>query len=231
MLQPELAAALGAERFLREIRIAARLQPPPHPAAASIRARRDGLLYYVMPYVEGESLRERLEREQQLPVDEALRIAARGGRARWPTPTPRRGPSRHQAGEHPPRRAARRSSPTSGSRARWTQPAGERLTETGLALGTPAYMSPEQATGDRGVDGRSDIYALGCVLYEMLAGEPPFTGPTAQAILARHSTRSGAESAYREAHRRRLGWNRRSCGHWPRCRQIATPLPPSLPRP
>ncbi len=153
VLHPELAAAVGPVRFLREIQFAARLDHA-HIVALHDSGEVDGLLYFVMPYVVGESLRDRLDREPQLPIAEALRraLVADFGIARAIT----------AAGD-------------------------ERITETGIALGTPTYMSPEQATEDGEVDGRSDVYALGCVVYEMLAGTPPFTGPNAQAILARHA--------------------------------------------
>ncbi len=139
-----------------------------------------------MPYVEGESLRDRLDREKQLPVDAAIRIAREVAGAL---------DYAHRHGvvhrdikpENILLSGGRRWWRTSASPRRSTRPAGEKLTETGLALGTPHYMSPEQASATRSLDGRSDIYALGCVLYEMLAGEPPFTGPSAQSVLARHA--------------------------------------------
>jgi serine/threonine-protein kinase len=184
VLRPELAAALGIERFLREIRIEARLQHP-HILPLYDSGAADGLLYYVMPYVEGESLRDRMRREKQLPVAEAVRIAREVAEAL---------DYAHKHGV-----VHRDIKPgnilLSGGQAvvadfgiaRAISVADqESLTASGLAVGTPEYMSPEQGTGDSDVDGRSDIYALGCVLYEMLGGEPPFTGRTAQNILARH---------------------------------------------
>jgi len=184
VLRPELAAALGSERFLREIRIEARLQHP-HILPLYDSGTADGLLYYVMPYVEGETLRERIRREKQLPVGEAVRIAQEVAEAL------------DYAHKHDV--VHRDIKPgnilLSGGQAvvadfgiarAITVADQESLTASGLAVGTPEYMSPEQGTGNSNVDGRSDIYALGCVLYEMLAGEPPFTGRTAQNILARH---------------------------------------------
>jgi eukaryotic-like serine/threonine-protein kinase len=184
VLRPELAAALGVERFLREIRIEARLQHP-HILPLYDSGTADGLLYYVMPYVEGETLRDRIRRDKQLPVGEAVRIAREIAEAL------------DYAHKHDV--VHRDIKPSnillSGGQAvvadfgiaRAISVADqEDLTASGLAVGTPEYMSPEQGTGDSNVDGRSDIYALGCVLYEMLGGEPPFTGRTAQNILARH---------------------------------------------
>lgn len=187
VLHPELGTALGDERFLREIQIAARLQHP-HILPLYDSGRCDDLLYYVMPFVEGESLGDRLRREHSLPIPDAIRIArevADGlGHA-------------HELGViHRDIKPA--NILLSGGHAviadfgiATALDAGmgrTRLTGTGQALGTPSYMSPEQAFGDTAVDGRTDIYGLGCVLYEMLAGQLPFTGPTAQAILLRHMT-------------------------------------------
>jgi tRNA A-37 threonylcarbamoyl transferase component Bud32 len=191
LLHPELAAALGSERFLREIEFAARLSHP-HILPLHDAGEASGRLFYTMSYVEGESLRHRLEREPQLPVDEALRILQAVAGAL---------DAAHRAGvvhrDIKPENILLANDPGGGPAhpmvadfgiARALTVAGsERLTETGLALGTPAYMSPEQGAASDRLDGRSDIYALGCVAYEMLAGAPPFTGPTAQAILARHA--------------------------------------------
>jgi eukaryotic-like serine/threonine-protein kinase len=183
VLHPDLAHALGPERFLREIEVAANLTHP-HILPLHDSGEAGGLLYYVMPYVEGESLRDRLTREIQLPVDEALQIAHEVADA--------------LAYAHGQGVIHRDIKPEnillSGGHALVAdfgiaralgQAGGERLTETGMALGTAAYMSPEQASGERQVDGRSDVYSLGCVLYEMLAGEPPYTGPSARAIMAK----------------------------------------------
>src|SRR6185503_6452682 len=186
VLHPALAQALGPERFLREIQIAARLQHA-HILPLFDSGTADGQPYYVMPYVEGESLRARLTRERQLELPEALRLAREVAAAL--------GHAHAQGIVHRDIKPENILLTREGSVlvadfgiARAAASAGgERLTETGLALGTPAYMSPEQAAGDDQLDGRSDLYALGCVLYEMLAGQPPFTGRTAQAILARHA--------------------------------------------
>ncbi|OLC06650.1 MAG: hypothetical protein AUH41_12325 [Gemmatimonadetes bacterium 13_1_40CM_66_11] len=177
--------ALGRERFLREIKLAASLQ---HPNILPVYDSGDagGTLYYIMPFVEGESLRDRLDREPQLPVDDALQIAREVAEA--------------LAYAHSHDVVHRDIKPEnimlSGGHAIVTDfgiaravsaAGGDKLTQTGLAIGTPAYMPPEQASGSGQVDRRSDIYSLACVLYETLAGQPPFTGPTAQAIMARHS--------------------------------------------
>src|SRR5438309_7785872 len=185
VLNPELAGALGPERFLREIEIAARLNHP-HILALIDSGESDGFLYYVMPYVEGESLRERLKREGQLPLEEALRIAREVASAL----------SHAHSHDVVHRDIKPENILISGGEAvvadfgiaRAIVAAGaEQLTDTGLAVGTPGYMSPEQATAEMQLDGRSDVYSLGCVLYEMLAGHPPFLGTTAQEILARHA--------------------------------------------
>jgi len=183
VLRPELAAIIGAERFLREIRTTANLQHP-HILPLHDSGEADGFLYYVMPYVEGESLRGRVERERQLPLDDALRIATDVAAAL------------HYAHQHgvihrdiKPENILLTSDSAVvadfGIARALTEAGAGRLTETGLSLGTPQYMSPEQATAERELDGRSDVYALGCVLYEMLVGEPPFTGPTTQSIIAK----------------------------------------------
>src|SRR3989441_208000 len=186
VLHAELAAALGAERFLREIEIAARLQHP-HILPLYDSGSAAGLLYYVMPFVEGESLRDRLTREKQLPLEDALRIATEVAGALAYA---------HSHGIVHSDIKPENIMLSAGSavvadfgiaRAVTAAGAGEHLTQTGTIIGTPAYMSPEQATGRADVDGRSDEYSLACVVYEMLVGEPPFTGPTAQAVLARHS--------------------------------------------
>ena len=185
VMRPELAETLGAERFLREVEIAARLSHP-HILPVYDSGSADGILYYVMPLVEGESLPARLAREKQLPVGEAVRLAREVAEALAYA---------HQHGfVHRDIKPA--NILLSGGHAlvadfgiaRAMSSDGRTITKTGLAIGTPHYMSPEQASGAHEVDGRTDIYALGCVLYEMLAGEPPFTGPTAQAIISRSIT-------------------------------------------
>jgi eukaryotic-like serine/threonine-protein kinase len=183
VLHPELAQTLGPERFQREVRTVARLQHP-HILTVHDSGESAGRLWFTMPYVEGESLRDRLRRVRQLPLDESLRIVTEAGRALEYA---------HQHGVvhrdiKPENILLTRDGDTLVADfgiARGLAGAEERLTETGLALGTPAYMSPEQAAGDRQLDARSDVYSLGAVLFEMLAGEPPFTGPTAQAIIAK----------------------------------------------
>jgi len=183
VLRPELAAALGPERFLREIRLTAQLQHP-HILTLLDSGERDGSLYYVMPYVEGESLRQRLRRTGPLAIDEALRIAgAIGGALDYA----------HERGVihrdvKPENIMLHQGEPMLadfGIAIAVAAARGERLTETGFSLGTPAYMSPEQSSAEPKLDGRSDQYSLACVVYEMLAGEPPYTGPTAQAIIAK----------------------------------------------
>ncbi|MDQ3244492.1 MAG: serine/threonine-protein kinase, partial [Gemmatimonadota bacterium] len=180
---PELAQALGPERFLREIEIAAQLS---HPRIVPLldSGSADGLLFYVMPFVEGESVRQRLVRERQLPVDDALEISRQAAAALAYAHS--RGVVHRDIKPENILLSGGETLVADFGIARAVEAAGaSRLTETGLAVGTPTYMSPEQAAGEMDVDGRSDIYSLGCVLYEMLAGEPPFTGPTAQAITAR----------------------------------------------
>ncbi len=185
VLRPELTAALGPERFLREVRITARLNHP-HILPLLDSGEADGFLFYVMPYVAGESLRDRLRREPQLPLADALAIGREVAEALDYA-------HRHDV-------VHRDIKPENillsdghalvadfGIARALTAAGGDRLTETGIAVGTPTYMSPEQASAAPRIDGRADIYALGCVLYEMLAGVPPFTGPNAQAVLARHS--------------------------------------------
>ncbi len=183
VLRPELAAALGPERFLREIKTTAQLNHP-HILPLLDSGAADGTLFYVMPYVEGESLRGRLEREKQLPLDDALQIVREVADALSYA---------HSQGvihrdikpENILLQGGHAVVADFGIARAVSAAGGTRLTETGLAIGTPAYMSPEQATGSEDVDGRSDLYSLGCVLYEMLSGETPYTGPTAQAILAK----------------------------------------------
>ncbi len=179
VLRPELAAALGPERFLREIEIAAKLHHP-HILALHDSGEVDGFLYYVMPYVDGESLRDRLNREKQLPVEDALQIAREVADALGSA-------HRHDVihrdikPENILLEEGHAVVADFGIARAIHAAGGEQLTETGLAVGTPAYMSPEQAMGSKELDGRSDLYSLGCVLYEMLAGQPPFTGAPSRA--------------------------------------------------
>ena len=183
VLHPELAASLGPERFRLEIETVARLQHP-HILAVHDSGETAGQLWFTMPFVEGESLRDRLRREQQLPLEVALRVATDAARALQYA---------HEHGViHRDVKPENLLLTKDGSTliadfgiARALSRGDDRLTETGISVGTPAYMSPEQAAGDRTLDARTDVYALGAVLYEMLAGEPPFTGPTAQAVIAK----------------------------------------------
>ena len=183
VLNPELGAVLGTERFLAEIKVTANLQ---HPNLLPLfdSGEAGGQLFYVMPYVEGESLRARLEREKQFPVDEAVRISVAVANAL---------DYAHGHGvihrdlkpENILLQAGQPMVADFGIALAVSRAGGQRITQTGLSLGTPQYMSPEQATGDRVIDGRSDIYSLAAVTYEMLTGEPPHIGNTAQAIIAR----------------------------------------------
>jgi serine/threonine-protein kinase len=188
VLRPELSSVIGGERFLQEIRVVARLQHP-HVLPLFDSGSADGLLFYVMPYVDGDSLRARLLREGQLGIEEALRIITQVASAL----------------DHAHRHGVvhRDIKPENilladghalvadfGIALAVSTAAGDRLTGTGVSLGTPQYMSPEQVTGDRRLDGRTDIYSMACVLYEMLAGVTPYTAPTAQAVLAKVMTES-----------------------------------------
>ena len=186
VLHPDLGAALGSERFLSEIRTTARLQHP-HILPLLDSGAAGGLLFYVMPYVASETLRSRLERERQLPLQDAIQIAREVADALG---------AAHALGivhrdikpENILLQAGHAVVADFGIALAVQQAGGPRLTQTGLSLGTPQYMSPEQAMGDRAVDARTDIYALGAVTYEMLTGEPPFTGATAQAVVAKVMT-------------------------------------------
>src|SRR5688500_8085156 len=192
VLRPELAAVVGAERFLAEIKTTANLQHP-HILPLFDSGQADGMLFYVMPYVDGESLRERLDRERQLPLEEAVRIATNVAEAL---------DYAHSRGVihrdiKPANILLQAGKPVVsdfGIALAVSVGGGGRLTETGLSLGTPHYMSPEQATGEMRVGAATDIYALGCVLYEMLVGEPPYTGSTPQAILGKIIAGDGASA-------------------------------------
>ena len=183
LLRPELSAVIGAERFLAEIKLTANLQHP-HILPLFDSGEADGCLFYVMPLIEGESLRERLAREKQLPVAEAVRISTEIASALDYA-------HRHQVihrdikPENILLHDGRALVADFGIALAASKAGGARMTETGMSLGTPHYMSPEQAMGEREINARSDVYALGAVLYEMLTGDPPFTGSTAQAIVAR----------------------------------------------
>jgi serine/threonine-protein kinase len=188
VLHPELAASLGPERFQREIRMAARLQHP-HILSVHDSGETGGRLWFTMPFIEGETLRDRLRRERELSVPDALRIAHEAASALEYA-------HRHDV-IHRDIKPENLLLTTDGEVlvadfgiARALGAVDRELTEPGMSIGTPSYMSPEQASGDGAIDARTDIYALASVVYEMLAGEPPFTGPTAQAIVARKFTES-----------------------------------------
>ncbi len=185
VLRPELAAVIGAARFLTEIKTTANLQHP-HILSLHDSGTVDGTVFYVMPFVEGESLRDRLNREKQLPIGDAVRIATEvAGALDY---------AHRHAVIHRDIKPENillhdgRALVADFGIALAATSADSRMTETGMSLGTPHYMSPEQAMGERNLDARTDVYALGCVLYEMLTGAPPFTGPTAQAIVAKVMT-------------------------------------------
>ncbi|MFV2006971.1 MAG: protein kinase [Longimicrobiales bacterium] len=186
VLKPELAAVVGAERFLAEIKTTANLQHP-HILPLFDSGEADSFLYFVMPCVEGESLRQKLDREHQLPVDEAVRIASDIAEALDYA-------HRHNVihrdikPENILLHDGRPMVADFGIAFAVNEGGGERLTKAGMAFGTPEYMSPEQASAEWAPDGRSDTYSLACVLYEMLAGEPPYTGPTALAVFAKRLT-------------------------------------------
>ena len=185
VLRPELSVSLGADRFLREIRVAGNLQHP-NILALYDSGETGGLLYYVMPFIEGESLRDRLDKEQQLPLPDALQIVREAADALQYA---------HERGivhrdikpENILLMGGHALVADFGIARAVSQAGGEKLTQTGMAIGTPHYMSPEQSLGSEHVDARSDVYSLGCVLYELLIGQPPFTGPNSMAIMARHS--------------------------------------------
>ena len=186
VLHPDLSTALGPERFQREIEIASSLT---HPNIVPLyeSGSAEGSLYYVMPFIEGETLRARLDREKQLPLEDAIRIACEiAGALDYA--------HRHGVIHRDVKPAnilledGHAVIADFGIARALSRATGEHtLTVTGVTLGTPSYMSPEQASAEREIDGRSDIYALGCVVYEMLAGQPPFTGPNPQAVMARHA--------------------------------------------
>ena len=209
VFKPELAAALGSERFLREVEITASLNhphilplldsgravgrsagpvvhPSPEQPIAPPPDYQTAFLYYVMPYVEGETLRERMKREGQLPIDDSLQIA-REIAAALTYAHSHDVIHRDVKPENVLLSAGEAVVADFGIARAISRAGGDDMTETGISVGTPVYMSPEQASGAREVDARSDLYSLGCVLYEMLSGEPPFSGSTPQAIMARHS--------------------------------------------
>src|SRR5258707_1046324 len=190
VLKPELAAVLGAERFVVEIKTTAALQHP-HILPLFDSGTADGFLYYVMPYIEGETLRTKLDRETQLGIEEAVRITREVADAL---------DYAHRHGvihrdikpENILLHDGRPMVADFGIALALSAAAGGRMTETGLSLGTPHYMSPEQATAEKELSNRSDIYSLGCVLYEMLTGNPPHTGASAQQIIMKIVTEEAA---------------------------------------
>ncbi|HEY7686464.1 MAG TPA: serine/threonine-protein kinase, partial [Gemmatimonadales bacterium] len=186
VLRPELAVTLGAERFLREIETAARLNHP-HILALHDSGNADDFLYYVMPYVEGDSLRGRLERERQLPLADALQIAREVADALSYAHS-HDVVHRDIKPENILFQAGHAVVSDFGIARAISTAGGDRLTGTRVSIGTPGYMSPEQSEPNAEIDGRSDTYSLACVLYEMLAGDPPFLGWSAQAIRARQLT-------------------------------------------
>jgi formylglycine-generating enzyme required for sulfatase activity len=201
VLRPELAAALGPDRFLREIKLTARLNHP-HILPLLDSGETNGLLYYVMPFVEGESLRDRLQRETRLDVADALNITRAAASAL---------DYAHRNGivhrdikpENILLHEGEAMVADFGIAVALRAAGGERLTGTGIAIGTPAYMSPEQGRGEHAIDARSDLYSLACVVYEMLAGQPPFVGPSLEAIIAqRHADPVPHLSAVWPAHDR-----------------------------
>jgi dipeptidyl aminopeptidase/acylaminoacyl peptidase len=191
VLRPELAAVIGAERFVGEIKVTANLQHP-HILPLHDSGEADGFLFYVMPYVEGETLRDRLEREKQLGIEEAIEIS-RSVAAALDYAHRHDVIHRDIKPENILLHDEQALVADFGIALAVTAAGGHRLTETGLSLGTPQYMSPEQAVGDREIDARTDIYSLGCVLYEMLAGDPPYMASTAQAIFAKVITEKTPE--------------------------------------
>ncbi len=190
VLRPELAAVIGAERFLQEIKVTANLQHP-NILALYDSGEADTFLYYVMPYIEGESLRDKLEREKQLAIEDAIEIT-RGVAAALDYAHRQGVIHRDIKPENILLHDGRPVVADFGIALAVSAAAGGRMTETGLSLGTPHYMSPEQATAEKDITNRSDVYSLGCVLYEMLAGDPPYTGSTAQAIVAKVITEKAA---------------------------------------
>lgn len=185
VLHPSIAASLGVDRFVREIEISARLTHP-HILMLIDSGEADGFLYYVMPFVDGESLRERISRESKLAIPDAVKITDQVASAL--TYAHERGVIHRDIKPENILLSGDQAVVADFGIARAVQVAGgEKLTETGIAVGTPTYMSPEQAFGESTIDGRSDVYALGCIVYEMVAGVVPFDGSTPQAILAKHA--------------------------------------------
>src|SRR5678816_431859 len=186
VLHPDLSSALGADRFLREIRLAARLNHP-HILPLFDSGEAEGFLYYVMPYVEGESLRDLMNREGRIPVDQACTIA-RSVAGALDYANRNKIVHRDIKPENIMINEGEAMVMDFGIAKAVTAASNDTLTQIGMVVGTPAYVSPEQAAGEIEIDGRSDQYSLGCVVYEMLSGERPFSGPTAQAVLTKRFT-------------------------------------------
>jgi serine/threonine-protein kinase len=219
VLKPELAAVIGAERFLNEIKVTANLQHP-HILPLHDSGEADSFLFYVMPYVEGETLRTKMDHDKQLGIEEALEITRSVAAALDYA-------HRHDVIHRdikPENILVHDGQPLVvdfGIALAVSQAGGTRLTETGLSIGTPHYMSPEQAMGDRELDARSDVYSLGAMLYEMLSGDPPYTGSTAQAIVAKVRRCTVT--------RCRRTWRGQSRSRSPSCRPTGSTRPPSSP--
>src|SRR5215211_3242488 len=188
VLHEDLGVAVGAERFRREIAIATSLTHP-HILTLYDSGEAAGLLFYVMPFIEGESLRQKIDREKQMPIDQALKITAEVASALGYAH--RKGIVHRDIKPENILLEDGHAIVADFGIARAVNSMGDAsggaLTKTGMSLGTPTYMSPEQAFAEKDIDGRSDLYSLACVLYEMLTGQPPFTGSNAQAVMAKHS--------------------------------------------
>ena len=220
VMKPELAAVVGAERFLAEIETTANLQHP-HILPLFDSGEADSFLFYVMPYVKGETLRDRIDREKQLPVDEAVTLVSKVA-----------GALQH-AHEHgvihrdikPANILLQDGEPVVadfGIALALGVAGGTRLTETGLSVGTPFYMSPEQATGDQAVGASTGTYALGSVLYEMLVGEPPYTGGDQQRRFSGRSSRASLCLRRKSVPRSRRTWTQQCARHWRSYRRIGS---------
>jgi serine/threonine protein kinase len=228
VLRPELAAVIGAERFLAEIKVTANLQHP-HILPLHDSGEADTFLYYVMPYVEGETLRDKIDREKQLGVEEAVEIT-RSVAAALDYAHRQNVIHRDIKPENILLHDGQALVADFGIALALSHAGGARLTETGLSIGTPHYMSPEQAMGDRELDARSDVYSLGAMLYEMLAGDPPYTGSTAQAIVAKVITEKAPRRSRCTVIRCQRTWRRRSRSRWRSCRPTASTRRPSSPK-
>ena len=220
VLRAELAAVIGADRFIAEITTTANLQHP-HILALHDSGVADSFLYYVMPYVEGESLRDRLTREKQLPIADAVRIA--GEVASALDYAHRQGVIHRDIKPENILLHDGRALVADFGIALAATSAGSRMTETGMSLGTPHYMSPEQAMGERTLDARTDIYALGCVLYEMLAGDPPFTGQHRAGHCRQGDDGAADRPLDRARHRAGGSGRRRRSRRWRSCPPIGLP--------